>query len=204
MGRKPVEKKRINDPSIRAKWIAELTPIYMKNGLKKFTMSEISKVLGVSKATVYKHFTSQTEILEEVVRTKIMEIAAFEEFVENENVPYMTRYHNSIKNASLQLAGISNQFLLDLRELYPDMWEKVMSLQYFAAERAKAFYQEGIDKGFLNDFDPTWLAITDKIFIIGLSNPQFLIDNNLTLQKAVDNYFKLKRQGIFKKENQNE
>jgi AcrR family transcriptional regulator len=204
MGRKPVEKKRLSDPSIRAEWIAKLMPIYMKSGLKKFTMNEISTELGVSKATVYKHFSSQTEILEEVVRTKITEIAAFEEFVEDQNIPYMTRYHNSIKSASLHLAGISNQFLLDLRELYPDMWERVMSLQYFAAERAKAFYQEGIDKGFLNDFDPNWLAITDKIFIIGLSNPQFLIDNDLTLQKAVDNYFKLKRQGIFKKGNQNE
>ena len=116
----------------------------------------------------------------------------------------MTRYRNAIRNASVQLAGISNQTLLDLREMYPEMWEKVMSLQYFAAERAKAFYQEGIDKGILNDFDPTWLAITDKIFIIGLSNPQFLIDNNMTLQKAVDHYFKLKSQGIFKKKEENE
>ena len=64
MGRKPVEKKRINNPSIRDKWIAELIPVYMENGLKKFTMNDISKELGVSKATIYKHFTSQTEILE--------------------------------------------------------------------------------------------------------------------------------------------
>lgn len=204
MGRKPIEKKRINDPITRLKWIEQLKPIYMKNGLRKFSMDDIAKELGVSKATVYKHFSSRTEILEAVVRAKIMEIAAFEELVEDQSIPYMTRYKNAIKNASVQLAGISNQTLLDLRELYPEMWEKVMSLQYFAAERAKAFYQEGIDKGILNDFDPTWLAITDKIFIIGLSNPQFLIDNNLTLQKAVDNYFKLKSQGIFKKTKENE
>lgn len=204
MGRKPIEKKRINDPVLRAKWIERLKPFYMKNGLRKFSMDDIARELGVSKATVYKHFTSRTEILEAVVRSKISEIAAFEELVEDQNIPYMTRYRNAIRNASVQLAGISNQTLLDLREMYPEMWEKVMSLQYFAAERAKAFYQEGIDKGILNDFDPTWLAITDKIFIIGLSNPQFLIDNNMTLQKAVDNYFKLKSQGIFKKKEENE
>ena len=204
MGRKPIDKKRINDPTIRAKWITQLKPIYMENGLRTFTMDDISKKLGVSKATVYKHFSSRMEILEEVVKSKIIEIAAFEEFVEDQNVPYIERYHNSIRNASVQLAGISNQFLLDLRELYPEMWERVMSLQYFAAERAKTFYQEGIDKGILNDFDPAWLAITDKIFILGLSNPQFLIDNNLTLQKAVENYFILKSKGIFKKEEKNE
>lgn len=198
MGRKPVEKKRIKDPAIRAKWIAHLMPVYMKSGLKKFTMDDISAELGVSKATIYKHFKSRNDILYAVVQAKITEIAAFENFVEDQSIPYMTRYRNSIKSASIHLAGISNQFLLDLHELYPQLWERIMSLQFFAAERAKAFYQEGIDKGILEDFDPTWLAITDKIFIIGLSNPQFLIDNNLTLQKAVDNYFRLKSQGIFK------
>jgi hypothetical protein len=42
------------------------------------------------------------------------------------------------------------------------------------------------------------LAITDKIFLVGLSNPQFLIENNLTLQKAVEDYFLMKSKGIFK------
>ena len=40
----------------------------MKNGLRKFTMDDISMKLGVSKATVYKHFSSRTEILEAVVQ----------------------------------------------------------------------------------------------------------------------------------------
>ncbi len=202
MGRKPIEKKRIHDPEIRAQWIEKLMPIYMKNGLKRFTMDEVADKLGVSKATVYKHFASRMEILEAVVTTKITEISAFEDYTSDEEIPYMTRYQKSIKNASLRLAGISNQFLLDLKELYPELWERLISLQFFAAERAKAFYQEGIDKGYLNDFDPAWLAITDKIFLVGLSNPQFLIENNMTLQAAVDNYFRLKSVGIFKnKEN---
>lgn len=198
MGRKPLDKKRINDPKIRAKWIEHLMPIYMKNGLRQFTMSDISKELKVSKATLYKHFSSRLEILEAVVHLKISEISAFEEITMDTNTSYIDRYHKAIRNASIQLAGISNQFLLDLRELYPDLWEKVQSLQYFAAERAKIFYQEGIELGILNDFDPAWLAITDKIFLLGLSDPQFLMDNDLTLQKAVEDYFLMKSKGIFK------
>lgn len=199
MGRKPKNKERINDPETRKKWIVELMPVYMKNGLRKFTMDDISMKLGVSKATIYKHFSSQTEILEAVVNQKILEIASYEADTMDLDRPYKQRYKNAIRRASIQLAGISNQFLLDLREMYPEQWEKIQALQYFAAERAKAFYQEGIDKGFLhNSFDPAWLATTDKIFLIGLSNPQFLIENNLTLQKAVEDYFLMKSKGIFK------
>lgn len=199
MGRKPVEKKRINDPVVRARWIKTLMPIYMKNGLKKFTMDDISTKLGVSKATIYKHFSSRMEILEAVVRAKIFEIASLEDSTMDESISYETRYLNAIKTASLRIAGISNQFLLDLKELYPDLWQQIMSLQFFATERARKFYQEGIEKGILNDFDPAWLAVIDKIILIGLSDPQFLIDNNMTLQEAVDKYFKLKSAGIFKK-----
>ena len=199
MGRRPVEKKRINDPETRAKWVQQLMPIYMENGLKKFTMDGISEKLGVSKATIYKHFTSRSEIMDAVVKTKIHEIAAFEDFTLDETIPYRQRYQNAVKSASLRLAGISNQFLFDLKELYPELWERMKSLQFFASERAKTFYQEGIDKGILNEFDPNWLAMTDRIFIMGLSDPEFLMENNLTLQKAVDNYFRLKSGGIFKK-----
>ncbi|MFK7951183.1 MAG: TetR/AcrR family transcriptional regulator [Saprospiraceae bacterium] len=199
MGRKPKNKLRVKDPETRQKWIEQLTPIYMKNGLRKFTMDDISMKLGVSKATVYKHFSSRTEILEAVVNYKIHEIAAFEADTMDLNTPYKQRFKNAIHRASVRLAGISNEFLLDLKELYPEQWERIQSLQYFAAERAKEFYQEGIDKGILqNHFDPSWLAITDKIFLLGLSNPQFLIENNLTLQKAVEDYFLMKSQGIFK------
>ncbi|MGB0862706.1 MAG: TetR/AcrR family transcriptional regulator [Saprospiraceae bacterium] len=199
MGRKPVEKRRINDPETRKKWIEQLMPIYMKSGLKRFTMDEISLKLGVSKATIYKHFESRLEILEAVVHSKVHEIADFEDRTMDTSIPYEIRYQNAIKSASLRIAGISNQFLLDLKELYPDLWIKIQSLQFFAGERAKAFYQEGVERGILNDFDPAWLAMTDRIFLVGLSDPQFLIDNNLTLQKALDNYFKLKSTGIFKK-----
>ncbi len=199
MGRKPKNKNRINDPETREKWVKLIMPIYMKNGLKKFTMDDICIKLGVSKATIYKHFASRTEILEAVVHYKIQEIAAYESDTMDNTMSYKQRYENAIRRASVQLAGISNQFLFDLRDMYPELWERLQALQYFAAERAKMFYEEGIEKGFLHDnFDPTWLAITDKIFLLGLSNPQFLTENNLTLQKAVEDYFKMKSKGIFK------
>jgi len=199
MGRKPKDKNRINDPETREKWVKLIMPIYMKNGLKKFTMDDICIKLGVSKATIYKHFASRTEILEAVVHYKIQEIAAYESDTMDNTMSYKQRYENAIRRASVQLAGISNQFLFDLRDMYPELWERIQALQYFAAERAKLFYEEGIEKGFLHDnFDPTWLAITDKIFLLGLSNPQFLTENNLTLQKAVEDYFKMKSKGIFK------
>ena len=205
MGRKSLDKKRVNDPKTRAKWIEQLLPIYMKNGLKKFTMTTISEKLGVSKATIYKHFASREEILEEVVQFKIREISAFEAVIANKDVPYLMRYNEAIRMASVQLAGISNQFLLDLWKFHPELWQRIQSLHFFAGERATVFYQEGIDLGILcDDFDPAWLTTIDKICLVTLSDPNFLVEHNLTPQQTVANYFLMKSKGILKNKENNE
>lgn len=199
MGRKPLNKKRLDSPEIRLKWVEHLMPVYMKNGLRKYTMDDIAKQLGVSKATVYKHFSTQKEIIQEVVYFKVKEIADFKRDLDNKDTPYLERYQQAVKSSTLKMAGISNQFLIDIKELYPDLWQHFQSLEYYAMQRAKDFYAEGIELGILNDhFNPHWLAMTDKIFVLALSDPKFLVENNLTLHQAFQDYFEMKSRGIFK------
>ena len=65
MGRKPVDKERIDDPELKSAWIKQLSPIYLRNGLTRFTMDDIASKLSISKATLYKYYASREEILDE-------------------------------------------------------------------------------------------------------------------------------------------
>ena len=47
MGRKPVDKNRIDHPELKADWIKQLAPIYLRNGLTRFTMDDIASKLGI-------------------------------------------------------------------------------------------------------------------------------------------------------------
>lgn len=199
MGRKPVKKDRIDDPELKSKWIKQLSGVYLRNGLTKFTMDDIASKLTISKATLYKYFASREEILDEVVKMRIEQIEVFEEYLKNEEITFTERYFEIIKKASIMLAEMSNQFLVDTKQLYPELWIKMREFQDRALFVAEAFYRKGIDAGIMNDINPRLLALTDKMFIRSVSDDNFLQGYEITLEEAFDNYFLMKSHGIFKK-----
>lgn len=199
MGRKPLSKAREDNPNLRREWISVLSPLYLREGMKRHNMDDIAAELGVSKATLYKHYSSRQEILEEIVKNKLEELRVFEQYLMNNEVPFTERYQKAVKAAALVLAGISNAFLLDVKELHEHLWVSIRDFQDYALQLAREFYQRGIEEGILHEIDPNLLAVTDKMFIRAVSDPQFLIDNNLSLQTAFEGYFLMKSKGIFKR-----
>lgn len=198
MGRKPLDKERVDDPEVKEAWIKELAVLYLQHGLGKFTMDKISKKLAISKATLYKYFSSKEEIIDAVVQFKIQEIVAFEELLADENIDFTARFFDIIKIASIMLAEISGQFLHDTKLKHPELFTKMNAFSDRALYAAEKFYQQGIEAGVLNDLDPKILALTDKIFIQAVSNPKFLKEHGVSIKEAFDHYFLMKSNGIFK------
>jgi AcrR family transcriptional regulator len=198
VGRKPTAKKRIENPSIRREWAMRLTPVYLKEGLKQFTMDDAARHLGVSKATLYKHFKSRESILEYALTLKLEQIGSFKNNLFDENLSFIDRYISAIHLFSTEISGISNRFLSDLKHLYPQLWKKVIFFRNYAVELLRQFYQAGIEKGYFNDINPSVLAVNDKLFFETISDPDFLENHKLQLQDAFDSYFKLRCYGIFR------
>jgi AcrR family transcriptional regulator len=198
MGRKPLNKERVDDPYVKETWAKELATLYLQYGLGKFTMDKIAKKLNISKATLYKYFSSKDEIIDAVVQYKIKEIIAFEDLLVDDNIDFSERFFDIIKTASIMLAEISGQFLHDTKIKHPELFVKMDTFSDRALYAAEKFYQQGIEIGVLNDIDPKILALTDKMFIQAVSNPKFLQEHNISVKEAFDNYFLMKSKGIFK------
>ncbi|WMX15815.1 TetR/AcrR family transcriptional regulator [Aureispira sp. CCB-E] len=198
MGRKPLDKERVDDPYIKETWVKELATLYLQHGLGKFTMDKIAKKLNISKATLYKYFSSKDEIIDAVVQYKIQEIITFEDLLVDDNIDFSERFFEIIKTASIMLAEISGQFLHDTKVKHPELFVKMDTFSDRALYAAEKFYQQGIEAGVLNDIDPKILALTDKMFIQAVSNPKFLQEHNISVKEAFDNYFLMKSKGIFK------
>jgi AcrR family transcriptional regulator len=198
MGRKPLDKERVDDPYVKDAWVKELASLYLHYGLGKFTMDKIAKKLNVSKATLYKYFASKDEIIDAVVQYKIKEIIAFEDLLADNNIDFSERFFDIIKTASILLAEISVQFLHDTKVKHPELFNKMNTFNDRALYAAEKFYQQGIERGILNDINPKVLALTDKMFIQAVSNPKFLQEHDISLQEAFDSYFLMKSKGIFK------
>lgn len=160
-------------------------------------MDDVAALLGVSKATLYKHFASRQDLLEEIVRMKLEELAVFEQYLMDESVPFSERYTNAIQASGLLLAGISNQFLLEVKQMHPGLWTDIKAFQDYALALGRAFYRRGMEQGILRQLDPNFLALVDRMFIRAVSDPNFLIENNLDIKSAFEQYFLMKAKGIF-------
>ncbi len=198
MGRKPIDKIRVDDPYLKDTWVKELANLYLQHGLGKFTMDKIAKKLNISKATLYKYFASKDEIIDAVVQYKIHEIITFEDLLADSNIDFSERFFDIIKTASIMLAEISGQFLHDTKIKHPELFSKMNTFQDRALSASEKFYQQGIETGVLNDINPKILALTDKMFIQAVSNPRFLKDHGISIKEAFDSYFLMKSKGIFK------
>ncbi len=199
MGRKPINKTRSPLALQQQEWVRTISAWFLQEGIAAFTMDEIAAKLQVSKATLYKYYASKEDILDEVVRTKLGDIEAFEPQLKDDETGFTERYFEVIKSAAVMLAEFSSQFLQDIKQKYPELWEKIHIFQTRALQAGERFYQIGIERGILRDtLNPRLLALMDKIFIAAAANQHFLRECNLQLQEAVDGFYEMKSKGIFK------
>lgn len=198
MGRKPLDKQRIEDPKVRAIWAKRLMPFLLRGELHEETMETIAQKAGVSKATFYKYYSSKESVLSDVVELKIEQISSFAALLFDESQSYMKRYANALQTVSEELAGISNDFLIFLKNRHPELWQKIDDLTELATKSFEAFYEQGIEEDILENFDVNVMALTDRIIINALTDPNILIENNISIAKFIEEYFLMKSKAIFK------
>ena len=198
MGRRSKQKERIDDPARKLEWIKFLTPQLEQHGLANLTMDDVAAMLKISKATLYKYFESRDEILDLALDLKLSYIREFENKLHNYDLPYLERYFQATQVLMMNLAGVSNAFLSDLKTGFPEVWKKIDDFIDYATNVLQDYYQEGIEDGYLKTIEPSILVLSDKLFFTALSDPDFLVEHNISIQKAFTDYFRLKLEGVIK------
>ena len=196
MGRRSLNKIRSSDLEKRKKWINNAMPYFQEYGIREINMEKMAEYLGISKGTIYNHFSSKDEIVEFAVRLKIDSIKDFHKILFNYQLGFVERYYKSIQYYTQQLYDISLLIIDDLKELYPEVWALVNNFQDAAMKGLIRYYEEGMASGNFIKVNPKLLAREDRLFFELLFNQSFLINNNLTLRKAFNDHFKVKFNGL--------
>lgn len=199
MGRKALNKKRSNNPDKKREWIKTLYPYLQEHGLKDVTMDNIAAYLQKSKATVYKYFNSKDEIVSMTISQKLEQILAFEAILNDQNIPFTERYYGLLQHLAIAFSDISVVLLQDIKAYYPQQWERVIAFTDYTIQVLMNFYQNGIALGVFNDVNPKMLGLTDRIFLNALTNPEILLQYELSIQEAFEQYFKMKFFGLLKR-----
>lgn len=196
MGRKAVRKKRNTNPKRREKYILQLLPVFYEFGLQALSMDDICSKLNVSKATLYNYFATKEDMVTAILQHVLGEIAGFEKIIGSKEMSFLDRYFTSVQLLTKSVAGISNLFLNDLQTNFPDLWQIVRDFRDYAASVLKDFYEEGKRDNILTGYSTDILVLSDRLFFDACTEPKILAANNLTIEKAFQEYFKLKCFGM--------
>lgn len=197
MGRNSIERYRYKDQDVKEKHTVRFMVYFQNNGVENFSMSKMAKDLGMSKTTIYNHFTSKEEIIDAAINYKLKVISEYQTVLENITLPYTERYRKAMLFFCVQIFDVSNKLLLQIKESYPKVWRKVAVFQKNVMLDLKSYYEIGIENGvFKSDTNPLLLSLDDQKFFDLLSNQELLKENDIEVLEAFNHHYKVKFNGL--------
>lgn len=172
--------------------ISAYRELSQSRGFYNITMDELASKAGISKRTVYRYFNSKEEIIEAVVDNFMDNMACQLENIMAEDKRPEVIFPKMVKFFTQTNQIIFNPLVLeDLRQQYPYLWVKI---DRFRAEKIYYFLkstmaESEIDR--LKKIDPRIITTAILASIQAVINPAFILDNNLTINKAAGQLIQL-------------
>jgi len=183
----------------KQKIITIATPLFLRQGIRNITMDDIARAGGMSKKTIYKYFRSKEDIAEAVLDTLVINMIT--SFDSNLQELWNQNPIAGIKQAGHMMARLLNSandaYLEDLRRYYPNLWNKVLQARRRRYTLLEHMLMDAQAQGHIRqDLN---LAVTKSIFeaaIETIMNPDFLLENSLSFQQAMDYLIDILLKGV--------
>ncbi|KZE71833.1 TetR family transcriptional regulator [Paenibacillus jamilae] len=186
---------------VKNKLLKKLIPSLMKDGFQQMRMDDIAKFMDVSRATMYKNFSSKEEVIEGVVRIFVDYIEQLEERTNEDDDQSFGVWFQQLFEQSVSLVGkISDVFLKDLQTVFPDMYDVLKTALDKREQQTLKFYQDGKNKGVFNPINEKFILLQDDILLREILNVKYLLYNQITIQQVLHDYYHLKKIQLFKPE----
>jgi AcrR family transcriptional regulator len=136
--------------------IQKITDLFLKYGVKSVTMDDIAKELGISKKTLYLHFTDKKDVVMKSIDFSLNHQACtMKELagVKGENaIDVLLKVSQYLVLAQNK---VNQNVNFDLQKYYPEAWEKLKSFrQVHVFNSIRQNILQGIEEGvFRNDFN---------------------------------------------------
>jgi len=166
-------------------------------GFYKVTMYEIASELKMSKKTIYKHFKSKDELVEGVFWDFSKTISAeIERIVESDNnaIIKITMLLETISKVMMKL---NQKIIFDIQNYMPSFWQKIDSFRtQMIQKNFTKLINQGKSENLIID-KPTNILIAIYISAIReVINPKFIMENNYSLNNALNYTFDILLNGI--------
>ena len=140
--------------------LAEAERLFWKYGVRSVTMEDIAKQLGISKKTIYQHFSDKEQVLYQVIQDKTTKSKSEMDCMAVETANPVEEILSVLNMMQKNADQVSPNLLMDIKRYYPQAF--VLFRQYKEDQIMRSIL-ENIQKGILqglyrNDINPTILA----------------------------------------------
>ena len=183
-------KKRILDKSHE---------MFQDFGYSKVTMEEIASNLGISKKTLYKHFSNKEHVLRELVESvKCGVEEKFEQILTDENSDFIQKLQLILDLIGDNVRKMQGHFTEDIIKNHPDIWKDI---QEFRRKKSQSRFTKLIDIGVKEGFIKANINshIVMRIYTAAIHDimiPDVLLQIPLTANQVYDEIIKTLFEGI--------
>ena len=140
-----------NENEKKKKILEGARAIFFREGVSAVTMEQIAARQGISKKTLYKYFSNKTQLIEEAVEERILEIAALvDSAAQDRSQTFPQRLGRILGIVARQLAELGDTLVRDIFYRQPRLWEKIDRFRrehIFSA--ITTLFEEGIRDGYV-------------------------------------------------------
>ena len=180
--------------------IKEGYEIIFKEGVRAFTVDRLSGILHISKKTIYALFPSKENLIEKIVKYKLSRIDnEINSIVKDSTCPLVAFYE--INQLQIKISSeIDINKISDLKTKYPDIWTHI--------ENHRKGHREILENIFLmadkmdyirKELNPKEIARLFMNIINRTFQPEFFIQEEISLKETVLLYIEIMSNGIFNK-----
>lgn len=155
------------------------------NGIK-FTMDDLARRIGISKRTLYEHFSSKAEILEALIETSFSEVDKKNELIlQNEEIPITEKIKKVITTLPTHIELVDRPTLEQIKRSYPEQWKRLSDIYTKEWDEMDALVREGIREGVIIDKNPSLIVKMIRGAVETAQDQNFYIVNNISLTEAL-------------------
>ncbi|MBZ6442592.1 AcrR family transcriptional regulator [Paenibacillus jamilae] len=183
----------------RNKLITKILPYFRKNDLQSARMDEIAKVMEISRATLYKYFSTKEEIILYIVDGFVDYMNELTSNSLDSDQNFGIRFQQIFEQSVLLVEYFTDVFLNELENSYPDSYDRLNEAMKQREQQVLTFYEEGVRKGIFYNINGKLLIMQDEL-LRSLFNVKYLMTNQITIQQILYDYYQLKKIQLFKPE----
>ncbi len=198
--------KEKNDNAIRKRIIRKCTEIFLRNGFAKISMDEIAQSLGMSKKTIYKHFSNKEDLVKTVIISfRDQTLSRIESILDDEDIDTYLRLVKMLEATGEQLSKIQRPVLEDIKKHLPDFWIDVEKRRRTILKQVygKIIADAKKERIVRQDTDEDFFILMYMSLITSIVNPEVMADLNYSASQVFRNIVKTLFTGILTDEARN-